>query len=175
MEISGPRTDPAGLDELEQLWLQLHTHHRVVSQYTALVDDLSVSWERRLRWYRQLLNEGATYLTATEDGQLLGYAVVTFATEPDDTFESARGIPELITLVVTQGHRSAGLGGQLLRAVEHVARDRGFDAVKVAVMAGNARAQAFYEAAGYEVAEHLLYRRFSGDLGVNMSPKTPRL
>jgi ribosomal protein S18 acetylase RimI-like enzyme len=93
--------------------------------------------------------------------------MVTFSDEADDTFESARGVPELITLVVAEGSRSAGLGRQLLEAVEQLARDRGFDAMKVAVMAGNIRAQGFYEAAGYQVAELLMYRRFSGDLGVD--------
>jgi GNAT superfamily N-acetyltransferase len=160
-QISAPRTDHAGLDELEPLWIQLHSHHRAVSDYQALVEDLSVSWERRRSWYRHLLDEGATYLTATDDGRVVGYAMVTFVTEADDTFESAQGIPELVTLVVAEGHRSSGLGGRLLGAAEQVARDRGFDAMKVAVMAGNSRAQAFYEAAGYSVAELLMYRLLS--------------
>ncbi len=160
--ISAPRTDPAGLDELEPLWKQLHTHHREVSGYRALVEDLGVSWERRRGWYRRLLDEGAAYLTATDNGHLVGYVMVTFATEPDDTFESARGIPELVSLVVAERHRSGGVGRVLLRGAEQVARDRGFDAMKIAVMAGNARAQHFYETAGYQVAELVLYRRLDG-------------
>jgi hypothetical protein len=76
--ISPPRTDPAGLEQLAPLWQELHRHHREVSDYTALVEDLAVSWERRLRWYRRLLGEGAAYLTASDDGgRLIGYAVVT--------------------------------------------------------------------------------------------------
>ena len=170
--ISAPRTDVAGLEELEPLWKQLHVHHREVSRYGRLVEDLGVSWARRLRWYRQLLNEGGVYLTATDDSELVGYAMLTFADGPDDTFVSANGIPELVTLVIDQAHRSAGLGRELLAAAEQAVRDRGFDTLKIAVMAGNTRAQGFYEAAGYEVAELLLYRNF-GDLGVNMPPESP--
>jgi hypothetical protein len=44
-----------------------------------------------------------------------------------------------------------------------VARDGGTDTVRIAVMAGNARAELFSESQGHAVAEHLLYRRLGGD------------
>jgi GNAT superfamily N-acetyltransferase len=158
--ISAPRTDPAGLDELEPLWIELHSHHRTVSDYQALVKDLGVSWERRRRWYRRLLEQGASYITAHDrDGNLVGYAMVAAEEEPDDTFESEGGVAEVVTLVVAESHRSAGVGRALLSAAERVARDRGADTVKIALMAGNRRAAAFYETAGYSLAEHILYRR----------------
>jgi ribosomal protein S18 acetylase RimI-like enzyme len=77
---------------------------------------------------------------------------------PDDTFEVEAGIAEVVTLVVTRDHRSVGVGRALLAAAEGIARDRGFDTVKIAVMSGNARARDFYEAHGYSVAEQVLYR-----------------
>lgn len=158
--ISPPATDAAGLEQLAPLWKSLHRHHRVVSDYTALVDDLEVSWERRLRWYRRLLGEGAAYLTASDDdGRLIGYAVVILERVPDETFESAQGVAEVATLVVAEAHRSAGLGRALLQATERLARENGFDVMKIYVMAGNRRAHAFYETAGYAVGEHVLYRR----------------
>jgi GNAT superfamily N-acetyltransferase len=159
-DISAPRTDPAGLDELEPLWIELHSHHRAVSDYQALVKDLVVSWERRLRWYRRLLEQGGSYITARDrNGDVVGYAMVAAEEEPDDTFESEGGVAEIVTLVVAEGHRSAGVGRALLQAAEQAARDRGADTVKIAVMAGNRRAAAFYETGGYSVAEHVLYRR----------------
>jgi ribosomal protein S18 acetylase RimI-like enzyme len=78
---------------------------------------------------------------------------------PDDTFNVDRGTAEVVTLVVSPGQRSAGVGQALLRAAEDIARRRGSDAIKVAVMSGNARAQQFYTARGYVIAEHVLYRR----------------
>jgi len=78
---------------------------------------------------------------------------------PDDTFEVVSGLAEVVTLVVSPGHRSGGVGPALLGATEQIAGDHGFDTVKIAVMSGNARALRFYEANGYGVAEHVLYRR----------------
>jgi ribosomal protein S18 acetylase RimI-like enzyme len=160
VSISAPLTDPEGLAELAPLWQELHRHHRDVSDYQALVGDLDSSWASRLRWYRRLLGEGASYITATDDdGHLVGYAVVAVEEGSDDTFDIQGGIAEVVTLVVAGDHRSAGVGGALLSAAEQVAREHGFDTVKIAVMSGNTRAQRFYEASGYAVAEHVLYRR----------------
>lgn len=159
-QISAPRTDAAGLRELAPLWKELHRHHREVSAYSALVEDYGVSWEARLSQYRRLLEKGGSYITATgDDGQLVAYAMVALEINPDDTFESAQGVAEVPTLVVAQDQRSAGIGRALLEAAERLARERGFDTIKIAVMAGNERAQAFYENAGYQVAEHLMMRR----------------
>jgi ribosomal protein S18 acetylase RimI-like enzyme len=79
----------------------------------------------------------------------------------DDTFEVKGGIAEVVTLVVSRDHRSSGVGQALLRAAERIARDRGYDTVKIAVMSGNNRAQHFYEHGGYSVGEHVLYRRLT--------------
>jgi ribosomal protein S18 acetylase RimI-like enzyme len=158
--ISARRTDVEGLRALAALWAELHQHHREVSTYPALVADPELSWERRLHWYTRLLADGASYLTASDDeGRVLGYAVIALESGPDETFAVEGGIAEVISLVVTRDRRSAGVGRALLRAAEGIARDEGFDTIKVAVMAGNARAQTFYEARGYATAELVLYRR----------------
>jgi ribosomal protein S18 acetylase RimI-like enzyme len=162
--VSGPRTDAAGLAELEPLWAELHRHHLEVSFYRGLVEDLELSWARRREWYAHLLARGACFVTATDaESRLVGYAMVAFENGPDDTFAVCRGTVEVVTLVVSADRRSAGVGSELLRAVEAIARDRRFDAVKIAVMSGNALAQGFYEAHGYSVAEHVLYRRLDGE------------
>jgi len=159
-QISDPRTDSEGLRTLQPLWVELFRHHREVSSYPFLVDDQECSWARRLSWYRRLLKLGACYLTADdEEGRLVGYTMVAFETGSDDTFEVSGGIAEIVTLVVTRSHRSAGVGRALLSAAERVARERGFDTITVKVMSGNARAEGFYEAHGYALAEQVLYRR----------------
>jgi GNAT superfamily N-acetyltransferase len=158
--ISDPRTDPDGLVDLAPLWVELHRHHLDVSEYRALVEDLSSSWASRLRLYRRLLSEGASYVTAEDHrGRVIGYAMVALEDGPDDTFEITGGIAEVVTLIVAREERSSGIGRALLAAAETIARDRGYDTVRIAVMAGNVRAQQFYEAVGYSVAEHVLLRR----------------
>ena len=120
------------------------------------------------RCLRTRRSEGASYLTASDgEGRLIGYALVTLESGADDTFAVEGGIAGVVSIVVTRGRRSAGGGRALLRAAEGVVRDHGFDTIKIAVMAGNARAQAFYEANGYSIAEHVLHRRIGtcGDRG----------
>ncbi|MGN6167733.1 MAG: GNAT family N-acetyltransferase [Solirubrobacteraceae bacterium] len=158
--ISDPRTDAEGLTDLAPLWGELHRHHRQVSAYRGLVEDPDSSWASRLRWYRRVIADGGSYVTATDDrGRLIGYAMVAVETGPDDTFDVTGGMAEVITLIVSSDQRSAGLGRALLAAAEDIARNHGFDTVKVAVMNGNGRALQFYETNGYSVAEHILYRR----------------
>jgi GNAT superfamily N-acetyltransferase len=109
-----------------------------------------------------LLAAGGVYLTAVDDrGRLIGYVMIGVEDGPDDTFDVRGGVAEVVTLVVTRGLRSTGVGRGLLSAAEDFARTRGFDTVKIAVMRGNARAREFYEANGYSVGEEVLYRRLS--------------
>jgi ribosomal protein S18 acetylase RimI-like enzyme len=165
VHISDPRTGSEGLDELGPLWRELHRHHREVSDYEPLVEDFDASWASRLRFYRQLLASGASYLTATDDdGLLVGYSMVALDKGSDDTFEVQGGRAEVVTLVVSPDRRSGGVGRALIAAAESIARDNGFDTVKIAVMSGNDRALEFYEANGYSVAEHVLYRRLEPPL-----------
>jgi GNAT superfamily N-acetyltransferase len=135
-----------------------------VADYQPLVDDPELSWARRLQWYRRLVADGASYITATDKrGRLIGYAMVVREAGLDDTFDVTGGIAEVVTLVVTGGHRSLGVGRRLLAAAEGIAREHGFDTVKIAFMSGNVRAQQFYEANGYASGEQVLYRRLTGD------------
>jgi GNAT superfamily N-acetyltransferase len=164
VRLTEPRTSPEGLDDLRTLWLELHAHHRQVAQYQDLVEDPDASWQRRRSWYQQLLGEGAAYIIALDDEQMIGYAMITLTPGPDDTFESRGGIAEVVTLVVTRRRRGTGTGKALLRAAEEFATARGIDVVRIAVMAGNTGAGDFYESQGYGVAEHLLYRRLGGEL-----------
>jgi GNAT superfamily N-acetyltransferase len=158
--VSEPRTDAEGLNELAPLWGELHSHHLEVSSYPHLVHDVRSSWKSRLRWYRRLLADGGSYLTAAgDDEQLIGYAMVAIEEGPDDTFEVKGGMAEVVSLVVTRAERSNGAGQALLEAAERLARDRGIDTVKIAVMSGNARALRFYESHGYSAGESVLYRR----------------
>jgi GNAT superfamily N-acetyltransferase len=76
----------------------------------------------------------------------------------DDTFLVRGGIIEVVSLVVAQRARGEGIGRQLMRAAEQLASNRGFDTIRVAVMAGNDRAGEFYGSLGYSPAEHVLLR-----------------
>ena len=121
--------------------------------------DLEVSWERRRQWYLELLQQGgALWIAHDPERHLIGYAYATLTVGPDDTFDSS-GTAELVSLFVDKSHRGSGVGAALVRAVEGQARGLGIDIFKVAVMEGNDMALTFYRSNGFELAEHVLYRR----------------
>lgn len=159
IHISGARTDLEGLDALKPAWEDWHRHHRAVSELPQCWGEPEASWGTRLDWYRRLIADGACYLTAgDDDGALIGYAVVVSDGGRDDQADGEEGIAEVVTLAVRANRRSAGVGRALLRAAEDLARDRGLDTMRIAVVARNSRAQGFYESCGYAVGEHVLYR-----------------
>lgn len=67
---------------------------------------------------------------------------------------------EILGLVVAADHRSQGVGRRLLSAVEHWARERGFDRVSVRSNILRTESHPFYERAGYvrEKTQHV-YRK----------------
>jgi GNAT superfamily N-acetyltransferase len=159
VSILGPFTAPDRLETLAPLWRQLHRHHLEVAAYAPLVDDLDQSWGRRRAWYQRLLSDGGAYLIAHDHDHAVAYAFLHIVAGLDDTFEVKNGIVEIVSLVVDQHARGQGVGTSLLHAIEALATTRGIDTLKVAVMAGNDRALAFYRAGAFARGEEILYRR----------------
>ncbi|UHH13566.1 GNAT family N-acetyltransferase [Halobacterium litoreum] len=82
---------------------------------------------------------------------------VTFVAEDDDVVAYASGVPSddgytLGSLYVHPDRQGEGVGSRLLARVEDAARDAGYDALDLVVMAENDDTIAFYEAKGYERA-----------------------
>jgi len=81
---------------------------------------------------------------------------VTFVAEADgEVVAYASGVPSddgytLGSLYVRPDRQGEGVGSRLLARVETAARDTGYDAVDLVVMAENDDSIAFYEAHGYE-------------------------
>jgi L-amino acid N-acyltransferase len=67
---------------------------------------------------------------------------------------------DVVSLVVGEAARGKGIGARLMEAVRDHAARQGVDTLKVAVMAGNSRARRFYENAGFEAGEEVLYQKF---------------
>jgi ribosomal protein S18 acetylase RimI-like enzyme len=150
--------DAGELPGLEPLWRSLHTHHRRVAQVPLLADD-DLSWQRRSDWYRRMLAAGEAFLLVARDGgQAVGYAFVHIRPGDDDTWPVGAQMAELVSLAVTPKRRGGGIGTALMDAVDAELARRGIVDLEVAVMAGNARALAFYERRGLRVGEVLLFR-----------------
>jgi ribosomal protein S18 acetylase RimI-like enzyme len=159
--MSAAQITPIGVDrlsELEPLWRSLHQHHRGVADLPVLADD-DLSWQRRRDGYRALLTSGDAFvLLATAGEAPAGYAVVTIRPGDDDTWPVGAHMAELISLAVAPEARGQGLGTALMDAVDAELERRGVPDLEVAVMAGNDRAQRFYERRGLRAGEVLLFR-----------------
>jgi ribosomal protein S18 acetylase RimI-like enzyme len=147
------------VDDLKELWLDLHRHHRAVVGDLPLVADDGLSWRRRRALYADRLSSHSGFLVlATEGEAVLGYALVCIEPGPDDTFPVGESYAELYSLSVAPAHRGQGIGSGLLDFVDRELAGRSIRDLKVAVMTGNAGAQRLYERRGLRPAELVLYR-----------------
>jgi ribosomal protein S18 acetylase RimI-like enzyme len=152
--------DPEQLEELRDLWLALHRHHREVVRFDGLEADDDTSWTRRRATYAEWLAAGdALILVARDDGGApAAYAAVHLQDGPDDTFAVGDRHAELYSLSVLPAHRSAGLGTRLMDEVDRRLDELGIAELAVSVMADNAAARRFYERRGLTEVE-VSYRR----------------
>jgi ribosomal protein S18 acetylase RimI-like enzyme len=147
------------LDEVRELWLDLHHHHRTVLEAVPLVEDDDESWQRRRALYVDRLTADSAFLVlATDAASVIGYAVVCIERGPDDTFPVGERYAELYSLSVAPGQRGQGIGTRLLDFVDHELARRSIHDLKVAVMVGNEGAARLYERRGLRAAERVLYR-----------------
>lgn len=87
----------------------------------------------------------ADVIVACRGAQLLGYVALGSRTR----FVSNRHIGVLRALAVAPEARRSGIGAALLRSAEALARERGFRALRLTVLATNQAALALYSAAGW--------------------------
>lgn len=95
-----------------------------------------------------LQNPAAVVLVAEEDGQLLGWTTA----EIQATLESdPRAV--LNGLIVREGHRSKGIGAQLVRALADWAREQGVDRLRVRTNVARLETHRFYEKNGFKLTK----------------------
>jgi ribosomal protein S18 acetylase RimI-like enzyme len=156
----------ADVEELRELWLELHHHHRAIAPSLPLLDDDELSWRQRRAQYLGRLRAGNGFLAlARRETAVLGYAFVFIEDGPDDTYPLGEHYAELYTLVIAGHARGHGLGSRLLDFVDHELARRNVHDLMVSVMSGNAGAVRLYERRGLKHAEIVMYR-----LGGSVSP-----
>jgi GNAT superfamily N-acetyltransferase len=87
---------------------------------------------------------GGMWIAEANDGQVLGFVVVK--------------LDELEQVYVDRAARGTGVAAQLLRTGEDEVRRAGHTRAWLAVVAGNARARAFYERHGWRDAGSFIYQ-----------------
>jgi len=154
MAISIERGDAAEVGSLRELWLQLHHHHQEIGPQSGTFTDDESSWEVRSSNYREWLDDQGSFVLLARDGeQLVGYAMVRVTPGPAserDAWEVPETVAELMTLVVSEGSRGAGLGNRLLDEVDAELARLGVDELFVGLIPGNDGAQRLYESRGFK-------------------------
>ncbi len=102
----------------------------------ALFED---AWSEALYWSELAQGGNRTYLVATTDEQVIGYAGL--AVYPDEAYVQ--------TLGVDPAHQRRGVATLLLVALMRDARHRGLDVVGLEVRVDNVGAQALYRRFGF--------------------------
>jgi ribosomal protein S18 acetylase RimI-like enzyme len=149
------------VDQLRELWIQLHHHHQSVSPVGPFVDD-ETSWTLRRKGYVEILAAGGFALGMRVDGELAGYALVKMHDEPDDSWQLGNPYAEVWTLVVDERHRGQGIGARLLDEVDSRLAREGIRGLVIGVMVGNDSAQRLYERRGLTPGWLQLYRTAPG-------------
>jgi ribosomal protein S18 acetylase RimI-like enzyme len=145
------------VDELRELWLQLHHHHQTVSPVGPFVDD-DASWPVRRKGYVEILTAGGFALAARIEGALVGYVLVRMHDGPDDSWQLGDRYAEVWTLVVQENHRRKGIGNTLLDEVDARLERDGVRGLVIGVMVGNDDARRLYESRGLTAGWLQLYR-----------------
>jgi GNAT superfamily N-acetyltransferase len=147
------------VDDLRELWLALHHHHHEVSELQPLVEDDSLSWQRRSADYLSWLGAGDAFLLIAEEASRpVGYALVRTHDGPDDTWPLGSRWAEIYSLSVLAETRGRGIGSALLDAIDRELGRLGIVDVAVAVQVGNRDAQRLYERRGWRPGETVMYR-----------------
>lgn len=136
------------VDEVRNLWLELHRHERSVAPALPLVPD-ELSWSRRRSLYIRWLELEQGFLAlARNRACVVGYVFVRLDEGSDDTFPVGERYAELYSLSVAPAWRGRGIGSLLLDFVDSELASRGIHDLSVAVMVGNSGAQRLYERRG---------------------------
>jgi GNAT superfamily N-acetyltransferase len=118
------------------------------------------SWPDRegADYYGAALVDDRTRVLIADDGEPRGYLLGRL--RPPNPTRPGVAFAELESMFVAAGHRSAGIGEQLVEAFAEWARERGVDALLVSAYAANGGARRFYERAGFAEHSIQLMRRF---------------
>lgn len=119
-----------------------------LAAYRGLMDDALAIGDRarrRVMW-AGLVAPGNGRVLVAADGDVL-VAFVHVAPSRDD--DASADVGEITSLYVQPSHWRRGIGRDLMTAALRHARDSGLATVTLWVLEANARARAFYEAAGF--------------------------
>lgn len=122
----------------ERAWPAAHGH--ILSSET--IDSVLSQWYDPDDTRDAIQRDEVGYFVAERDGDVVGYVSGGRSDDPD--------VATLAAIYVDPDHWGNGIGTALLERFESFCRSRGYERVRLRVLAENDRAQMFYRAHGYE-------------------------
>ncbi len=165
MDLEIITAEPAAVDELKALWLQMLSYHRNLVGGEVPVHTDEQSWARTRRVYCDWLENDTAILVIARSqtsSEPLGYAVCCLVAGGGRTFDLGAVRGDLDSLVVHDHARGQGIGTALLDAVRDRLVDRGIAFWSIGVLARNVEAVKLYERVGFRPWTQALIAR-TGD------------
>ena len=122
----------------ERAWPAAHGH--ILSSET--IDSVLSQWYDPDDTRDAIGREAVGYFVAERDSDVVGYVSGGRSDDPD--------VATLAAIYVDPDHWGDGIGTALIERFESFCRGRGYERVRLRVLAANERAQSFYRAHGYE-------------------------
>ena len=157
--------DVGDIDELQPLWLQMLSHHRILVCDKVPVHPDGESWKRARNAYSDWLAADSAILLIgrdRNDSSALGYVVCRLH-PGGPTFDLGQMRGDVDSLVVHDRARGRGLGTALLAAVRTNLSDRGIAYWSIGVLAENMGAAKLYERVGFRPWTQELLARIDND------------
>ncbi|SMQ86113.1 N-acetylglutamate synthase, GNAT family [Devosia lucknowensis] len=127
--------------------------HRLIEEHAAFERSVAPLSTDALAAVMAVPGMPVRFIVADRDGQLLGYAAVTF----DWSVWRARRFAHLDCLYVAQNDRRQGIGKLLFAGARRIALDEGVDRMEWQTPAWNLEADAFYRREGAVAADKIRY------------------
>lgn len=110
----------------------------------AVLDALTL--ERRMTFWQERLKQAKGLVLVAEDDVVIGFCDLIPSRDKD---AGPRKVAEIVAIYILPGHWRKGTGRALCDAALTEARQSGYDAVMLWVLASNRDAKGFYEAIGF--------------------------
>lgn len=98
--------------------------------------------------------QGKKALVAKENGKVVGYALLEFVFKEETDYRFTQRFLEVGEFGVLEGNKKKGIGRKLVERIRLIAKENGYDEIRLDMWSFNEGALKFYEAVGFET-----YRR----------------
>lgn len=156
MQIRLARADDA--PALAGLYLQSAEHHAALDPVFYRVPDRAIVGDHYANVLGRTDQPANAIFVADLGGTVASMIEVQIGAQPSLSSMVAQRRPAMISMVVDENHRSAGIGSELLHTAERWAHEQGAELVMLDMLANNEGARSLYERLGYETHGLLLLK-----------------